>query len=99
MAGRRVRTEQDLMERVRKMLPKDIPASAIAGVEIDNSWGWNGYWVYLHDGYRSPDMGCHTIHEDTLKELAYMVGNVEVWEDDPDLIRHKGYTRYEEVKV
>ena len=94
MAGRRVKSEQYLLERVWMMLPKGIPTSAIKGVEIDDMCGWNGYWVYLNDGYISPDMGCHTIHEDTISELRSVVGNIERWDDDPDLIEHRGYTKY-----
>ena len=92
----RIKTEKELLDRVLKMLPAGIPAEAIAGVEIDNIAGWNGYWVYLHDGYISPEMDCHTIHEDTLAELKALVSNIEVWEDDPALTEHNGYTRYKE---
>lgn len=94
---KRIKDEKVLMERVIKMLPKDVPASAIESVEYDP---WNGletpdsYWVYLNDGWICPTMGCHTIHEDNLRDLAEMVGEVERWDDDPDLIYHRGYTEY-----
>lgn len=93
----RITSEKELMERVIKMLPKGVPAEAIEGVECDPWDGGNGggsYWVYLNDGWISPTMQCHTIHEDTLAELRPMVREIERWDDDPDLIRHRGYTRY-----
>ena len=75
------------MERVIKMLPKNVPAEAIEDVECDPYDGDNGgsYWVYLKAGWKSPDDWCHTIHEDTLAELRYMVKGIERWEDDPAL--------------
>ena len=81
----RITDEAVLMDRVIKMLPKGIPASAINSVECDPTDGENGgpsYWVYLNDGYISPEMGCQTIHEDTLKELKNVVGCIEVDPDD-----------------
>ena len=93
----RITSERVLMDRVLKMLPKGVPASAIESVECDPYDGDNGggsYWVYLHDGWICPTMGCHTIHEDTLAELREMVREIEPWPDDPDLINHRGYTRY-----
>ena len=97
--ARRIKDEKILMERVIKMLPKGVPASAIESVEYDPYDGDStpdSYWVYLNDGWICPTMGCHTIHEDTLKELAEMVGEVTRWDDDPDLVDHKGYTVYTE---
>lgn len=79
----RIKTEKELMERAIKMLPKGIPADAIASVEIDNWDGWNGYWIYLRTGWKCEDTECHTIHEDTLKMLKYMIGRIQPWEDDP----------------
>lgn len=75
------------MERVIKMLPKGIPASAINDVECDPDNGSNGgsYWVYLSAGWKSPDDWCHVIHEDTLADLRAMVKGVEAWDDDPAL--------------
>ena len=88
--SRRITSEAELMRRAIKMLPKGIPAEAIEEVECDPYDGGNygekpSYWVYLAPGYICPEMECHTIHEDTLKELAWMVSTVEVWEDDPEL--------------
>lgn len=91
----RIISEAVLMDRVVKMLPKGIPASAINAVECDPYDGLNGggsYWVYLNDGYISPEMGCHTIHEDTLKDV---VSGIKEWPDDPDLTEHCGYTTYQ----
>lgn len=95
----RITDEAVLMDRVIKMLPKGIPSTAIHSVECDPTDGCNGgpsYWVYLQDGYISPEMGCHTIHEDTLKELRDVVRGIEEWPDDPALEQHNGYTKYEE---
>jgi len=36
----------------------------------------NGYWVYLTDGWFSPDMESRTIHEDTVKEVLAKFRNV-----------------------
>lgn len=97
--ARRITDEKVLMERVIKMLPKGIPATAIESVECDPWDGLNGggsYWVYLHDGYIATGMGCHTIHEDTLADLKGEIAGIEVWEDDPALVLHNGYTKYPE---
>ena len=95
--ARRILDENILLDRVYKMLPKGIPEEAIESVEVDlygGVNGFNGYWVYLSDGYVSPDMECHTIHEDTLKELSLVVSGIEKWDDDPALKDHNGYTDY-----
>ena len=84
----RITSEKVLMERVRAMLPKTVPASAISSVECDPYDGANGggsYWVNLEAGWRSPDDCCHVIHEDTLAELRPLVRGVVRWEDDPAL--------------
>lgn len=86
--ARRITSEAILMERVVRMLPKGIPTTAIESVECDPWDGENGgpsYWVYLAPGYICPSMGCHTIHEDTLRELKWMVSEVMEWPDDPEL--------------
>ncbi len=95
--SRRITDERILMERIIKMLPKDIPSSAIESVECDPYDGSNGggsYWVYLHDGYICTATDCHTLHEDTLAELKYAVQCIERWENDPSLTKHNGYTKY-----
>ncbi len=95
--ARRITSESVLMERVVKMLPKNVPARAIKSVECDPWDGANGggsYWVYLNDGWICNCMGCHTIHEDTLAELKVMVQDISSWPADPDLVNHRGYTRY-----
>lgn len=97
--ARRITDERVLMKRVVKMLPKGIPASAIESVECDPWDGLNGggsYWVYLNDGYIATGTGCHTIHEDTLTDLKGEIAGIEVWEDDPALVLHNGYTKYPE---
>lgn len=88
-----------LWEVVEKALPAGVPLEAINDVECDpydGECGGYSYWVYLNDGWISPTMGCHTIHEDTLENIREMVAEVEPWHDDPDLIAHKGYTTYKE---
>lgn len=92
----RITDEKILLERAKKFLPKGIPETAIESVECDPWDGSNGgsYWVYLNDGYICTDMECHTIHEDTLAEIRETMKSIEVWEDDPDLAKHKGYTRH-----
>ena len=35
-----------------------------------------GYWVYLAEGWHSPDMDCQTLHEYTVKDLCAMLARV-----------------------
>lgn len=74
----RIKDEAELMARVLKMLPKGIPAEAVAAVECD----WDSYWVYLRNGYNAPGTGCHTIHENTLRALREEVRGIFVVQDD-----------------
>lgn len=83
----RITSEEILLDRAIKMLPKGVPAEAIKSVECDpwdGSDGGGSYWVYLSDGWRCSDY-CHTIHEDTLAELRQEMKWIERWEDDPNL--------------
>ena len=85
----RITDESILMDRVVKMLPKGVPSDAIASVECDPYDGANGggsYWVYLDAGWRCVLTDCHTIHEDTLREVRPMLKSVERWDDDPELL-------------
>lgn len=87
MSGR-IKDAEILFDRVIKMLPKGVPAEAIKEVEWDPFDGEDGgpsYWVYLASGWICPEMGCHTIHEDTLAKLKPLVKSIESWPDDPDL--------------
>lgn len=83
-------TEQRLYEVATKAIPKGLPRDIIADVEIDtfsNSDRLDGisYWVYLVSGYRTEGgAGCHTIHEDNLKEVSDMMWSVVRVEDDDD---------------
>lgn len=44
------------------------------------------YWCYLKKGWRSSFSGCHTIHEDTIKEICEELnGGIQVWFNDPEL--------------
>ena len=86
--ARHITDENVLMERARAMLPRGIPKDAIEAVECDPYDGANGgpsYWVYLAPGWICPLMECHTIHEDTLKELRIYIRSIEPWPDDPEL--------------
>ena len=88
--GRHITSEAVLLDRVIKMLPKSIPPEAISGVECDPYDGEDGgpsYWVYLEAGWICPEMGCHTIHEDTLAKLRPYVRSIEPWPDDSELNR------------
>ena len=88
--ARHINDETILLDRVLKMLPKGVPPEAISDVECDPYDGENGgpsYWVYLAAGWICPEMGCHTIHEDTLAKLKPMVKSIEPWLDDPELKR------------
>lgn len=76
-------SEFELARRVRKWLPKGIPAEAIEDVECDpydsvRVDGSYSYWVHLAPGYIAPGLGCHTIHEDTLAEVKYEVQHIYV---------------------
>ena len=69
---RHITDENILMQRARAMLPRGSPDEAIEAVECDPYDGENGgpsYWVYTAPGWLVTDMGCHTIHEDTLAKL------------------------------
>lgn len=37
----------------------------------------DGYWCYTADGFYSPYMDCHTIHEDTQKQLLEVIRGIE----------------------
>ena len=88
--GRHITSEAVLLDRVIKMLPKSVPPEAISGVECDPYDGEDGgpsYWVYLEAGWICPEMGCHTIHEDTLAKLRPYIRSIKPWPNDPELKR------------
>ena len=88
--ARHITSEAVLLDRVIKMLPKSVPPEVISGVECDPYDGEDGgpsYWVYLEAGWICPEMGCHTIHEDTLAKLRPYVRSIEPWPNDPELKR------------
>lgn len=84
---RHITDENILMARAIAMLPKGVPADAVECDPWDGENGGPSYWVYLAPGWICPDMGCHTIHEDTLAKLKPMIKSVEPWPDDPELDR------------
>lgn len=50
----------------------------------------DGYWICLNEGWEASrtDSGCHTIHEDTIKELRYQIAGIQrvvSKEPDPEL--------------
>lgn len=83
-------SEEKLMDIARKALPKGMPKEAIVSVEVDcygNSERSDGvsYWVYLRSGFRAEGgRGCHTIHEDTIKEIKDALWGVVETDDDDD---------------
>ena len=88
--ARHITDEAILLDRVLKMLPKNVPPEAIEDVECDPYDGENSgpsYWVYTAPGWLVSDMDCHTIHEDTLAKLKPMVKSIEPWPEDPELNR------------
>ena len=54
------------------------------------AWVWScykdsdGYWIVLHNGYYATrtDARCHVIHEDTIAQLRYQIGGIEIASDD-----------------
>lgn len=94
--ARMIENEETLKERVVKMLPKRIPASAIDDVEYDRlssvkrEWG-GSYWVYLRAGWEFKDTGCHTIHEDNLRDIRVQLYKIVEWPNDPMLKRERGW--------
>ena len=87
---RHITDETILMDRVLKMLPKNVPPEAIEAVECDPYDGEDGgpsYWVYTAPGWLVSWMDCHTIHEDTLAKLKPYVQSIVPWPDDPELLK------------
>lgn len=37
----------------------------------------DGYWAYTKDGFYFKDMGCHTAHEDTQKDLLRVIRSLQ----------------------
>lgn len=74
--------EKDLLARAEGYLPKGIPADAIIDVEVDTDGNTDrldgiSYWVYLRDGFKTEKgRGCHTVHEDNLKDLKTAMQNI-----------------------
>ena len=70
---RKARTLQDII---------DHPAVESTHTEwdgcFDDAWGREvkGRWVYLKEGWISPDMECGTIHEPSIKACCELLNNV-----------------------
>ena len=62
---------------------------AIEAIETDN----DGHWIYLNEGWWSPDMGCRTIHEDTVAEALKKLRRVETDEQDDEVPLKNGPKR------
>lgn len=55
---------------------KKDPRVADAFYEIGNiDPNKKDYWINLHDNYICRSMGCGTIHEQTIKEAAWLLNN------------------------
>lgn len=46
----------------------------------DDGWSERGpsYWVTIADGFWSPQMQCHTLHESSQKEILELIRGIEV---------------------
>lgn len=53
-----------------------IPAKYVPMLELVEHDS-DGYWAYTNAGYYSPEMGCHTIHEDTQAALLAVIRGIE----------------------
>lgn len=65
------------MNEIDNNLLKYVPKSkreAIKAIWRDS----DGYWIVVKDEYNADrmDVDCHTIHEDTIKELRYQIGGI-----------------------
>jgi hypothetical protein len=45
--------------------------------EIDNEGRDSGIWAYSKKGYQFADMGCHTAHEYSQKDLMKVIRSLE----------------------
>lgn len=59
----------DLPKSLRPYADKIL---AYSGPPLDE-----GHWITLDDAWYSPDMGCRTIHEYTLRDCVAVLRNVE----------------------
>ena len=55
--------------------------------ELENGFsGRKTWWCYLKAGWQDQDNPtCHTIHEDTIKEVCHLVHRAIKYPDDPEL--------------
>lgn len=60
-------------EQIMKYVPKS-KVEAIADAYEDE----DGIWIYLKDGWNADrmDFECHTIHEDTIRQLRYQIAGI-----------------------
>jgi len=58
--------------RTRKDIQNHLAVELI--VEYEGEEGW---WVYLKEGWVSPETGCGTIHEHTIADLIPYINNIQ----------------------
>lgn len=65
--------KKEINPKIMKYIPKG-KREAIAEAYHDS----DGYWIYLKDGWNADrmDWNCHTIHEDTIKDLRYQIAGI-----------------------
>ena len=62
-----------LESKIMKYVPKSKTEA------IEEAWiDCDGMWIVLKDGWNADrmDSNCHTIHEDTIKDLRYQVAGI-----------------------
>ena len=62
---------------MNKRILKYVPKTKLEG--IDDAWeDSDGMWIVLKEGWNADRMDhvCHTIHEDTVKELRYQIAGI-----------------------
>ena len=65
--------KKEINTKIMKYIPKG-KREAIDEAYRDS----DGYWIYLKEGWNADrmDWNCHTIHEDTIKDLRYQIAGI-----------------------
>lgn len=90
--GKRL-TNEELMEKVVKMIPAGLPEWLIGSAEVDVANGFNGYLINLSNGFICKSIKGKEIHEKTLTALKTRLSEVEIWESDPAFEEDKTKTK------